>query len=73
MKLGYIDLSKRKVKGEEISKCEEMYKKAKTVHSILRQAAINCNTTLLALYECIGWPLYKKYGHALDAFKIAIQ
>ena len=24
------------------------------------------------LYETIGWPLSRKYGHAYDAFKIAI-
>merc|ERR1711937_757968 len=24
-------------------------------------------------YEKIGWPLYKKYGHAYDAFKLAIS
>lgn len=25
------------------------------------------------LYKMFGWPLYKKFGHAFDAFKIAIQ
>ena len=25
------------------------------------------------LYEKIGWPLYKKYGHAFDAFKLSIS
>uniref|UniRef100_A0A7S1YLL2 Uncharacterized protein n=1 Tax=Grammatophora oceanica TaxID=210454 RepID=A0A7S1YLL2_9STRA len=25
------------------------------------------------MYERIGWPLYKKYGHAFDAFKLAIS
>jgi len=24
------------------------------------------------LYVQIGWPLYRKYGHAYDAFKAAI-
>lgn len=24
------------------------------------------------LYKDIGWPLYQKYGHAYDAFKLAI-
>lgn len=27
---------------------------------------------MLTLYETIGWPLSRKYGHAYDAFKIAI-
>jgi translation initiation factor 2 subunit 1 len=26
----------------------------------------------LELYEKIGWPLSKKYGHMLDAFKLSI-
>lgn len=25
------------------------------------------------LYKQFGWPLYKKFGHAFDAFKVAIQ
>jgi translation initiation factor 2 subunit 1 len=25
------------------------------------------------VYEKIGWPLYKKYGHAFDAFKLSIS
>jgi translation initiation factor 2 subunit 1 len=24
------------------------------------------------LYSSFGWPLYKKYGHAYDAFKVAL-
>ena len=24
------------------------------------------------LYQDIGWPLNKKYGHAVDAFKLSI-
>lgn len=29
--------------------------------------------SLETLYEQVGWPLYKKYGHAYDAFKLAIN
>jgi translation initiation factor 2 alpha subunit (eIF-2alpha) len=25
------------------------------------------------LYKQFGWPLYKKFGHAYDAFKLAVQ
>ena len=70
--LGYIDLSKRRVSPEDVAKCEERYQKAKAVHSIMRHVAEKAKVPLEELYEAIGWPLYRKYGHAYDAFKIAI-
>ncbi|KAL9554871.1 hypothetical protein MBANPS3_002614 [Mucor bainieri] len=69
---GYIDLSKRRVTPEDIIKCEEKYNKSKAVHSILRHVAEKNDMPLQDLYESIGWPLYKKFGHAYDAFKMAI-
>lgn len=70
---GYIDLSKRRVDPEDVVKCEERYNKAKAVHSVLRHVAEVKGLRLEDLYKKIGWPLYKKYGHAYDAFKIAIS
>ncbi|CAN6620471.1 eukaryotic translation initiation factor 2 subunit alpha [Trichomonascus vanleenenianus] len=69
---GYIDLSKRRVSPEEAQKCEERYNKSKSVHSILRHVAEKHQIALEKLYETIGWPLSRKYGHAYDAFKLAI-
>lgn len=69
---GYIDLSKRRVSPEDIGKCEERYNKSKLAHSILRHVAEKTNTPIQSLYETIGWPLNKKYGHAVDAFKLSI-
>ncbi|KAF1811607.1 putative translation initiation factor 2 alpha subunit [Eremomyces bilateralis CBS 781.70] len=69
---GYIDLSKRRVSPEDIVKCEERYNKSKMVHSIMRHVAEKTNTPIEELYQGFGWPLNKKYGHALDAFKISI-
>jgi translation initiation factor 2 subunit 1 len=69
---GYIDLSKSKVPPEEVPKCEEKFNKSKAVHSIMRYLAEVTNNDLEFLYEKIAWPLYKKYGHAFDAFKTAI-
>lgn len=69
---GYIDLSKRRVSAEDIVKCEERYNKSKSVHSIMRHVAEKTKTPIQKLYEDIGWPLNKKYGHANDAFKISI-
>lgn len=37
--VGYIDLSKRRVSPEDITKCEERYNKSKAVASILRNVA----------------------------------
>lgn len=69
---GYIDLSKRRVSPEDAIKCEERFNKSKTVHSILRHVAEKHKIGLEALYESVGWPLSRKYGHAYDGFKLAI-
>lgn len=69
---GYIDLSKRRVSAEDIVKCDERYNKSKAVHSILRHCAEKFNIPLEKLYQTIGWPLNRKYGHAYDAFKLSI-
>jgi len=42
---GYIDLSKRRVSPEDITKCEERYTKSKAVASILRHVASNLPTS----------------------------
>ncbi|KKY21929.1 putative eukaryotic translation initiation factor 2 alpha subunit [Phaeomoniella chlamydospora] len=69
---GYIDLSKRRVSPEDVIKCEERYNKSKSVHSIMRHVAEKTQTPIESLYQAIAWPLNKRYGHANDAFKIAI-
>jgi translation initiation factor 2 subunit 1 len=53
-------------------KCEERYNKGKMVHSIMRHVAEKTKTPIEELYERIAWPLNKKYGHAVDAFKLSI-
>lgn len=69
---GYIDLSKRRVSPEDVVKCEERYNKGKMVHSIMRHVAEKVNIPIEELYQTITWPLNKKYGHAIDAFRISI-
>jgi translation initiation factor 2 subunit 1 len=69
---GYIDLSKRRVSPEDIVKCEERYNKSKMVHSIMRHVAEKTQTPIEEIYQSIGWPLNKKYGHSIDAFKLSI-
>ncbi|CAG9463390.1 unnamed protein product [Pedinophyceae sp. YPF-701] len=69
---GYIDLSKRRVSPEEAAQCEERYNKSKLVHSIMRHVAeVTPGASLENLYTTIAWPLYKKFGHAYEAFKRA--
>lgn len=70
--IGYIDLSKRRVSPEDVLKCEERYNKSKAVHSIMRHVAEATQTPLETLYQQIGWPLDRKYGHSHDAFKLSI-
>lgn len=70
---GYIDLSKRRVAPEDVAACEDRFNKAKAVHGVLRHLAERRKLYLEDLYEKIGWPLYRKFGHAYDAFKIAIS
>lgn len=69
---GYIDLSKRRVSPEDVAACEDRFSKAKAVHGVLRHLAEKKKLYLDDLYERVGWPLYKKYGHAYDAFKLAL-
>merc|ERR1719253_1314321 len=69
---GYIDLSKRRVSPEDVAACEDKFNKAKAVHGVLRHLAERRKFVLEDLYDRIAWPLYKKYGHAYDAFKIAL-
>lgn len=70
---GYIDLSKRRVSPEDIEKAEEKFNKTKAVHSILRHVSETCKVPLIDLYQAFGWDLYRKYGHAYDAFKLIVR
>ncbi|CAN8062757.1 unnamed protein product [Agarophyton chilense] len=70
---GYIDLSKRRVAPEDIAKIEEKWNKSRTVHSIVRHVAETIGTDVIHLYERWGWPLYRKYGHAYDGFRTAVN
>lgn len=70
---GYIDLSKRRVSPEEVIKAEDKFNKSKAVHSIVRHVSELCRIRMIELYELFGWDLYKRYGHAYDAFKLIIN
>lgn len=75
-----------RVSVEDIEKCEERFSKSKRVHQIIchiSQVCLFVISIILILSSLqkyrikvedlnkqITWPLHKKYGHALDAFKV---
>ncbi len=67
---GFIDLSKKSVSTEDIVKCEQKWNKSKCVQSIMSRVSDVLSIPLLQLHETITWPLYEKYGHAYDAFRL---
>ncbi|KAI3940785.1 hypothetical protein MKW98_030104 [Papaver atlanticum] len=69
---GYVDLSKTRVDEYDIAICGERYSKSKLVHSILRHVAETMQLDLEDLYIHVGWPLYRKYGHAYEAFMLIV-
>ncbi|RWS13450.1 Eukaryotic translation initiation factor 2 subunit 1-like protein [Dinothrombium tinctorium] len=77
---GYIDLSKRRVSPDDITRCEEKFAKAKAVNSILRHVAeiLNYKTDaqLEELYQKTAWRFdekMKRQGAAYDVFKAAVN
>mmetsp|Transcript_29298 Transcript_29298/g.89725 ORF Transcript_29298/g.89725 Transcript_29298/m.89725 type:complete len:346 (+) Transcript_29298:409-1446(+) len=70
---GYIDLSKRRVSAEDVLKCDERYQRSKAVHSIIRHISELRHVEMEDLYAQTAWPLYRKYGHAYEAFRLAIS
>jgi translation initiation factor 2 subunit 1 len=66
-------LSKRRVSAEDVIKCEDRYNKSKTVHTIMRHVAEKTGKDMDEVNEMIAWPLYNKFGHAHEAFKLSIS
>eukprot|EP00889_Picochlorum_renovo_P004715 jgi/Picre1/31745/NNA_007096.t1 len=73
----FSELSRRRIRsvqklikvGQDVAKCEDKFAKSKLVHTIMRHVAETTGTELEDLYTQIGWPLYKMFGHAHDAFR----
>ncbi len=66
---GYIDLSKKRIAGDDLEVLENKYNMSKSVHSIMTQVSIMCKVRLIKLYKQFCWDLYKRFGHAYNAFK----
>jgi translation initiation factor 2 subunit 1 len=60
------------VSADDVVKCEERYNKSKQVHSIMRHVADKTERDLGEVNRLVAWPLYAKYGHAYEAFKLSI-
>jgi len=39
----------------------------------MRHVSETCKVPLIKLYKSFGWDLYKRFGHAHDAFKLIVQ
>lgn len=67
---GYTDLSKKYVEEPERQKGTEKYNIGKTVHGIVKHLAETKHMEVEEIYKLMIWPLYKKYSHPYDAFKL---
>jgi translation initiation factor 2 subunit 1 len=67
---GYTDLSKKYVEEPERQKGTEKYNIGKTVHGIVKHLAETKHKEVEEIYRMMIWPLYKKYTHPYDAFKL---
>lgn len=56
---GYVDLSKRRVRQEEIEGFRERYRRAKRVYLVMKDLGDQAN-------EQIAWPLYDRFGDAFE-------
>lgn len=70
---GYIDLSKKHLKPNDIETCLERYRKSKAIHSIVGQVAKQRGgelaETMEQIYSNEVWPLYDDFDHPYDAFQ----
>ncbi len=70
---GFIDLSKKQVKPDEIEECKQKFGKSKAVEGIVKKLAVSTKKSMEFLYKNIIWPLYKIYEHAYDALKVVLN
>lgn len=68
-KKGFIDLSKKAVKADEIEQCKVKFGKSKKVENIVKIVAHSTGKSMETVYKRLIWPLYKTHEHALDALK----
>ena len=49
------------------------FKKSLQVHGILFRLAEKSGMDLEQIYIRLGWPLYRKYGHAIEGLKLLVE
>ena len=72
-KEGLIDLSRKRVRAEDIKECEDRFNRAMKVNNIAKQVAYELNEDLNEIYTRVVWPLDKAYAWAYDAFMMATE
>lgn len=66
---GYVNLSKKRVEPEDVPPKQELFAKAKAVHSVMQHVAATHGLEVEDLCQKVSWPLHEKYPSAYDAFK----
>lgn len=66
VKVGYIDLSKKKVHKQEELDTLDKFAKAKTVNSIMRTLSESLKVDIEEIFKKISWPLYRKTPQPLQ-------
>lgn len=70
---GFIDLSKKQVKPDEIEEIKKKFAKSKKVEEIVKELSVHTQKSMEYLYKNIIWPLYKTHDHALDALNLLLN
>merc|ERR1712194_139361 len=66
---GNLDLSKRRVLAADRGRFIAAYSKSKTVWAVMKRIEMSQKLETGILNKAVAWPMYRKFPHALDAFK----
>ena len=69
---GYIDLSKKQIRGEEKKEIDERFEKGKKVQNLIYPLCEAFKVNMEDLYRKIVWPLQNDKEHAFDALQRAV-
>ncbi len=68
-KAGHIELSKKRVTSQQNTQQNKWFNKSKCVHDIICKVSALTGVPVETLYENIGWPLNKRYGHGFEGMR----
>lgn len=69
---GYIDLTKKQIKGDEKKEIEERFEKGKKVQNLIYPLCDVFKMNMEELYKKIVWPLQSEKEHAFDILQRAV-